>query len=126
MPPARAGLFVYAKDAPRLVAFYTTLIHMRQLHSAADLTVLEADGVQLLVHAIPPSIAATIDISVPPAPRENTALKFFFTVPSLALARRVALQLGGEVFREEWTGAGFQVCNALDPEGNIFQVREPV
>lgn len=125
MPPARAGLFVYAKDAPRLVAFYMAIIGMRQLHSASDLTVLEADGVQLLVHAIPPAIAATIDISVPPEPRDTTALKFFFTVPSLALARRTALQLGGDVVQQEWLGPGFRVGNAIDPEGNIFQLREP-
>jgi predicted enzyme related to lactoylglutathione lyase len=33
-------------------------------------------------------------------------------------------QPGGEVFTEPWEGPGFRVCNACDPEGNIFQVRE--
>jgi len=28
------------------------------------------------------------------------------------------------VFSEQWQGPGFVVCNAMDPEGNVFQVRE--
>jgi uncharacterized damage-inducible protein DinB len=31
---------------------------------------------------------------------------------------------GGEVFAENWQGPGFTVCNGMDPEGNVFQVRE--
>ena len=50
--------------------------------------------------------------------------RLFFTVPSIAAARSVAAALGGEVFTEQWKGPGFTVCNAMDPEGNIFQVRE--
>jgi predicted enzyme related to lactoylglutathione lyase len=53
-------------------------------------------------------------------------LKFFFTVPSLAKARAIASNLGGEIFNENWNGPGFIVCNAMDPEGNVFQVRETV
>ena len=32
--------------------------------------------------------------------------------------------LGGQLFDERWQGPGFVVCNAMDPEGNVFQVRE--
>jgi predicted enzyme related to lactoylglutathione lyase len=56
---------------------------------------------------------------------ELIVLKFFFTVPSLEGARDTASALGGEVFSENWRGPGFIVCNAMDPEGNVFQVREP-
>jgi predicted enzyme related to lactoylglutathione lyase len=122
--PARAGLFVYAKDPERLCTFYASVGGMVRLHQTDDLTVLESPDIQLLVHRIPPHIAAEIVVHSPPERRENTALKFFFTVPSLAEARQLAAALGGEVFNENWRGPGFVACNACDPEGNIFQVRQ--
>lgn len=124
--PARAGLFIYAVDAPRVAAFYAAVAGMQQLHARDELIVLESPDIQLLIHAIPPHIAAGIEISSPPRKREDTALKFFFTVPSLAEARAQAARLGGEVFDENWQGPGFVICNAMDPEGNVFQLREPV
>ncbi len=97
---------------------------MSTVHQSDDLSVLQSPDIQLIVHAIPQHIAEGITISSPPERREQTALKFFFTVPSLSDAREIAAELGGEVFTEQWSGPGFRVCNACDPEGNIFQVRE--
>jgi catechol 2,3-dioxygenase-like lactoylglutathione lyase family enzyme len=108
--PARAGLFIYANDMDRIAAFYVAVAGMVPLHRAEDLTVLQSPDIQLLIHRIPPAIAAGITITVPPQKREDMALKFFFTVANLA---------------ENWQGSGFVVCNAMDPEGNVFQVREP-
>lgn len=122
--PARAGLFVYALDKERLVRFYETIAGMSRLHETPDLTVLESPDIQLLVHRIPAPIAATLTINSPPARRDGTALKFFFTVAGIAVARELAAGLGGEVFDEVWQGPGFVVCNAMDPEGNVFQLRE--
>ncbi len=122
--PARAGLFVYANDAERLASFYQTVVGMERRASSDELIVIESPDIQLLVHAIPPHIADSIVITSPPQRREDTALKFFFTVPSLAEARATAASLGGEVFSENWQGPGFIVCNAMDPEGNVFQLRE--
>ena len=122
--PARAGLFLYAKDLARLAGFYEAVLGMARLRATDDLVVLQSPDIQLVVHAIPPHIAADIVIASPPARRENTALKFFFTVPSIADARARAMQRGGEVYTENWQGPGFVVCNACDPEGNVFQVRE--
>ena len=122
--PAAAGLFVYASDMERIAGFYQAVLGMIRLHATEELVVLESQHVQLLVHAIPAPIAATITISTPPELREQTALKFFFTVPSIEGARTTARSLGGDVHNQQWQGPGFLVCNANDPEGNIFQVRE--
>ncbi|MCC8617095.1 VOC family protein [Xanthomonas vesicatoria] len=122
--PARAGLFIYAKDLPRLAGFYESFLGMSRSHTTPDLVVLCSPDIQLIVHSMPPAIAAAITISDPPAKRDNAALKFFFTVPSLVQARNIASSLGGEVLQKQWQGPGFTVCNAVDPEGNIFQVRE--
>lgn len=122
--PAREGVFVYAKDLQRLAAFYASLLGLRRVHGDAEFVVLDGTSIQLIVHAIPPAIAASIRIASPPRRREDTALKFFFTVPSIADARERAAAVGGEVLAEVWKGPGFRVCNAVDPEGNVFQVRE--
>lgn len=108
--PARAGAVVYAVDHERVAAFYEGLLAMRRVHDGADHVVLQSPDIQLTVHAIPAFISATITITSPPALREDTAIKLFFTVASLAQA--VAPALGGEVFEETWEGEGF------------FQVRE--
>lgn len=123
--PARAGVFIYAKDLPRLAAFYTAVLGMRQVHGDDDIAVLASPDMQLLVHRIPAHIAADIRIETPPVRRENSAIKFFATVPSLADAGATAASLGGQLFDERWQGPGFVVCNAMDPEGNVFQIREP-
>ena len=122
--PVRAGLFVYAKDLARLASFYEAVLGMTRAHVSADLVVLKADQFQMIVHAIPAPIAAQIEITSPPEPREEAAYKFFFTVPSLALAGVRAREQGGEVLAESWRGPDFVVRNAVDPEGNIFQLRE--
>lgn len=122
--PARAGLFVYAKDLEGVARFYAAVAGMSRLHATADLVVLQSADIQLLIHRIPTHIAQDIVIRTPPVPREDCALKFFITVPSIDAARSVAEQLGGSVADERWQGPGFVVCNAVDPEGNIFQLRE--
>lgn len=122
--PARAGLFIYAKDLERLANFYQEILGMSRAHAAPGLVVLRSSDLQITVNAMPAYVAAQVDISSPPAKRDNVAYKFFFTVPSLQQASQTAAALGGEVLPEQWSGPGFIVCNAVDPEGNIFQVRE--
>ena len=122
--PAAEGVFVYAKDLERIAQFYAALLGLRRLHGDADRVVLAGTSMQLIVHAMPPAIAASVRIASPPTRRYDTALKFFFTVSSIAEARERAPALGGEVLTELWEGPGFRVCNAIDPEGNVFQVRE--
>lgn len=122
--PAHAGLFIYAKDVVRLAAFYEKLLGMQRLHTTVELVVLQSPDMQLVLHAMPPQYSSMVTISSPPQRRENTALKFFFTVPGIAEAGRIAADLGGEVLPEQWPGRGFRAGNAIDPEGNIFQLRE--
>jgi predicted enzyme related to lactoylglutathione lyase len=123
--PARAGVFVYAKDLPRLAAFYAAVLDMREVHATDEMAILASPDLQLMVHRIPAHIAADIHIETPPIRRDNSAIKFFTTVPSLADAGATAAALGGQLFDERWQGPGFVVCNAMDPEGNVFQIREP-
>ena len=54
------------------------------------------------------------------------ALKFFATVASFAAVRPLVIAHGGQLWEQSWQGPGFRVCNAMDPEGNLFQLREPL
>lgn len=122
--PARGGVLIYAKDLPRLATFYAEVLGGVVLTADPDHHVIATRDLQVVVHAVPPAIAESITVEVPPALREDAVFKPFFTVDSLAAARERAHHRGGGVFEEEWQGPGFVVRNAFDCEGNIFQVRE--
>ncbi|MDT9000001.1 VOC family protein [Paucibacter sp. APW11] len=121
------GAVIFAKDPLRLAAFYQGLLGLETAHSEPGLLVLDGQGVQLVVHGLPPAIAAEIEIGTPPQRREDSALKLFFQVPSLDLARARAASLGGALNPPEqvWSARDFRACDGHDPEGNVIQLREP-
>ncbi|MFQ1771293.1 VOC family protein [Aeromonas veronii] len=122
--PARAGALIYAKDPGLLTHFYRTLLQMVVCSQDEQLVVLENSDIQLLIHTIPAPYAGQVVIKRPPELREEGAIKLFFTVSSLAWAEAKAADLGGGLLSQQWTGPGFVVRNAFDPEGNILQLRE--
>lgn len=122
--PARAGIFLYAKDMGRLAGFYQSVLGLAAAHRTEQMIVLRSPDLQLIVHAMPPQAAAQAVITDPPQLRDRAAIKFFCTVPSLAIAQASARAMGGDVLAEQWHGPGFVVRNAWDPEGNLFQIRQ--
>jgi len=124
--PARTGVLIYAKHLKAVSAFYERVLGADVLHADSDHRVLRSSDVQLIIHAIPAQFAASIAITVPPQPREEQAIKPFFTVESLAVAERVAEECGGKVHGPVWPGPGLRVRNVCDPEGNIVHLRERV
>ena len=122
--PAAAGVLIYAKDFQSLASFYERVLGMQRLHEDEHIIVLESAALQLVIHALPAEIAARVKIGTPPQRRADVALKFFVTVPAIADAESAAQALGGQVFDERWQGPGFAACNAMDKEGNVFQLRE--
>ena len=123
--PARAGLSIYAKNPQNIAHFYAAVLGMSRVHESPEVIVLQSPDMQLVVHLIPSDRASAITIDSPPQ-RRNSALKFFFTVPSIAAARSAAQLAGGDVLLEQWQGPSFVVCDAYDSEGNVFHIRETV
>jgi len=123
---ARAGAVLFAKDLERVSSFYQHLLSMTVRHEDAEHQVLASPDFELIIHAIPAAIASTFSIASPPQPREDGAIKLFFTVPSLTAAATVAEALGGQLFEHGWSALGYAVRNGMDPEGNIIQLRECV
>ena len=124
--PINAGAVIYAKDTSRVAAFYARVMGFRIAHSDAEHAALEYGGFQLIIHAIPPEIAASIAIANPPARREDSAVKLIFSVASINHARALAAEAGGELNppEREWQFQGNRVCDGHDPEGNVIQLRE--
>ena len=115
---------VFVADVPRVTAFYRTLFRMQTLEGDATYTVLERDGVQFTIHGLRGEPAPAGGV------REDAYLKVCFPVDSLAAVRAQAAALGGAVrpAEHEWESEsrGFRACDGHDPEGNVFQVREPL
>lgn len=123
--PRPAGALIYAKDFQRLSAFYRDLLGMTKLTSDAQHQVIENADCQLIIHEIPLHIANTFTICTPPEPREDCAIKLFFTVPSLEGVKETVRRNGGLMFGDVHELKGLYVRNGYDCEGNIFHLRAP-
>lgn len=121
-----SGAVVFAKDLSRVAAFYEALLPMVVVHAEADHVVLESSACQLVIHAVPKRIAASIQLADPPKRRSQTPIKLFFYVGSLADVRAKAPGLGGALdpASGEWAARDFRACDGHDPEGNVVQFRE--
>lgn len=122
--PAKAGAILYAKNLQRLSDFYQDLLDAQLLYIDAIHAVLQAIDVQLVIHAIPEAIAASIELQQPAVARTETAIKLFVSVPSLQQAAELAHRHQARLQTERWQGPGFVAANLIDPEGNVLQLRQ--
>lgn len=120
------GAVIFVADVDRVARFYEVLLQMSPVHIEPGLRVIASDRTELVIHGVPPHVLAPVAHDQPPEAREDTAIKLFFAVPSLARAREMAPLLGGFLFSadREFTARRFRACNACDPEGNVVQFRE--
>lgn len=122
----KTGFVIYAKDKERLGDFYTRTLGMVAVEGDEDVVVLESPTVQIVIHSLPPGMAAEVTPETPPRARTNVAIKPSFVVKSLRLAREAAIAAGGNArpadaqsrFREHTT------IDGCDPEGNVIQFRQ--
>ncbi len=126
--PPKSGAVVFAKDVERVAAFYRETMALAVEQQDDGFVVLGSAATELVVHAIPPAIAAQIDIAVPPRPREDASVKLIFPVADLAAARAAACAHGGQIepAEREWEWRGYRICDGVDPEGNVVQIRANV
>ncbi len=122
----KPGAVIFAMNLELVAKFYEELVPMAVAHVERNHIVLESERIQLVIHAIPKRVADSIDIAELPVVREQTPIKLFFPVSSLAEARVKAALLGGRLgpSQNEWEARGFRACDGHDPEGNVFQLRQ--
>jgi predicted enzyme related to lactoylglutathione lyase len=119
---------VYAKDLDRMVTFYAALGLAVDEARRGDFAVLTGPDLELSVVQIPAHIASRIQLSDPPQPRESTPIKLVFFVSSIDEALVATHSLGGRSKEgsKRWRFRGHAVQDAVDPEGNVYQLREPL
>ena len=81
---------------------------------------LSMEGQELVVHK-----AMGVDIGNEENPRVETPLKLVLLAEDASIAETVETE-GGQLMRKrQWSDAGFVHLDAVDPEGNIFQLVFP-
>jgi hypothetical protein len=122
-----AAVVIFVDDVARMAAFYRSLADMTPVQADAQHAVLEIPGLQLTIHALRPARDGR-PASYPT--REDSHVKPCLPIENIARARAIATQLGGELWpaNKEWDAVdrGFRACDGRDPEGNVFQVRQPL
>jgi catechol 2,3-dioxygenase-like lactoylglutathione lyase family enzyme len=123
----RAGAVIYTAAIDGLVAFYVAVLGFREFDRKPDHVVLEGDAFQLVLLPSSPAAAPPVGVGGVPSPRRSeAAIKPVFLVPSIATARAAAVDVGGRInaARHEWRFGAHRVCDGLDPDGNVIQLRE--
>ena len=122
----RAGAVVYAKDLTRVQGFYHHVLGLGVERVESDHLVLGSASFELVIVRIPAHLAATIGSASAAHAGVETPVKLVFEVADLAAARATAHQHGGALYpaEREWDTGGCRVCDGLDPEGNVVQLRQ--
>lgn len=119
---------LYAKDLERMAEFYTALCLTVDDTQPGNYAVLTGPGLELSIVQIPQEMALQIDISSPPQARERTPIKLTFVVSSIDETLEATRLLGGRVkdSSKRWHFRGHAIQDEIDPEGNVYQLREPL
>jgi predicted enzyme related to lactoylglutathione lyase len=124
--PVHQSLVIFAKNKKRVSAFYRATLGLAAVEEAPSHDVLQSNGIELVIHAIPRKIAATITITKPPRVREDMPLKPAFVVEDLDAVRAAAQATGGHLkpIAAAWQIRGATVLDGNDPEGNVVQFKQ--
>jgi predicted enzyme related to lactoylglutathione lyase len=118
-----SSLVVFSKNVRRLAVFYETVLGAEPLDESSGDIRLKNEQDEVLIHSIPKNIAKGIEITSPPAPRENSPLKPVFDVVSLERALGSVEAAGGVVTGRGFSLDGLTRRDVLDPDGNVIQLR---
>ena len=124
-PPQQACV-IFAKSKKRVSAFYQQALGLVAEESQPSHDLLVGPGVEIVIHAIPRQIAATIQLAKPVEPRDETPIKPTFVVADLEVVRAAAKKTGGYLKPLEgaWHIRGCTVLDGWDPEGNVVQFKQ--
>lgn len=117
---------LYVKDLERMKRFYGDMLGVAPTNREwTDVwAAFDTAGVRFALHAIPAEMARNINIAFPPVPREKDPVKLIFEVKDVESERARLESLGVRILRRPWQQPG-EACDAVDPEGNVFQICSP-
>jgi catechol 2,3-dioxygenase-like lactoylglutathione lyase family enzyme len=114
------GAMLFVKDLSRMTAFYSDVLGLRPIEETRvdNWVEFRGDHGQFSLHAIPPAMAAGIQIESPPRAREQGATKLTFEVQDVDATMGKIEAMGLPLLRRPWGGT-----ECVDPEGNVFALR---
>jgi catechol 2,3-dioxygenase-like lactoylglutathione lyase family enzyme len=114
---------LYVKDFPAMKRFYERILGTPPSNTEWTDTyaLFDLAGARFALHAIPAEYASKIQIASPPKARENDPVKLIFTVDDFPAERNRLESMGVTLTQRPWQKPD-EECEALDPEGNIFQI----
>jgi predicted enzyme related to lactoylglutathione lyase len=117
------GAMLYVKDLKGMKRFYGDMLGIEAMNQnyTNDWATFETGDIRFALRAIPAGIAEHIEIASPPVPREQNPVKLIFEVKDVEGERERLESLGVQTLRRPWQQRG-EACDAIDPEGNIFQL----
>lgn len=124
---SQQGLVVFAKNKKRVSAFYQQTLDLDLAETATSHDLLRGHGYEVVVHTIPRKYAASMTITKPPVPRQDSPFKpTFVVVVSIEAVRSAAQATGGYLKPNSgaWHFRGHVVIDGWDPEGNIVQFKQ--
>jgi len=124
---SQQGLVVFAKNKKRVSAFYQQTLDLDLAETATSHDLLRGHGYEVVVHTIPRKYAASMTITKPPVPRQDSPFKpTFVVVVSIEAVRSAAQATGGYLKPDSgaWHFRGHVVIDGWDPEGNIVQFKQ--
>lgn len=117
---------LYVKDLERMKRFYGEMLgaNSGDQNWTDTWATFETGSARFSLHAVPAEIAKSIEIESPPTPREEDPVKLIFEVKDVESERARLESLGIQILRRSWQKPG-EACDAVDPEGNVFQICSP-
>jgi len=114
------GSVIFVADLPAMTKFYRALTAWLITERGKNHIRLGMDGQELVIHK-----AFGVDAETDEGPRVATPVKLVLLAEDASIVETVEAE-GGELMRQrQWSEAGFVHLDAIDPEGNIFQLVFP-
>jgi predicted enzyme related to lactoylglutathione lyase len=122
MTQCEMSAVLFVKDASKVKRFYIEALGGLLLREDAHYAVIDWQGFHLVVHEIPPHLASSIVVNVPPERRESGSLRLDYPIADVAKARAAAKRLGGQIddAPPAWAEGDTRFFLGYDPEGNVF------
>ncbi len=114
------GSVIFVADLPAMTKFYRAVTAWLITERGKNHIRLGMDGQELVIHK-----AFGVDAGEEVGPRVETPLKLILLAEDASISETVEAE-GGQLMRKrQWSDAGFVHLDAVDPEGNIFQLVFP-
>src|SRR5262245_14988370 len=124
-----AAAVLYVNDLDAMRAFYERCFGLSRADAEpGEFCVLTGTDWELTLVTMPEAVRVALVIADPPTRRTETPIKLTFDVAGLEHAASTIAASGGatDPLESVWDFRGHRHLDAMDPEGNVVQLRQPL